>query len=125
MSWLHRAYVGLLFAPAGKDGVRTVVLARHGAFEVRLREFGSDRECAPRCGDDGSTLWIELYRRDTRSSLNRCSCDDLDEAESVAEQLVSTAQALHRSEAGSGLRPLAGSPSLSAAANLLDSSLSK
>jgi hypothetical protein len=125
MSRLYRAYVGLLFAPAGKDGMRTIALTRYGAFEVRLVEFGS--RCAwedRRRGADASSLWIELYRRDTQSSLDRCRCHDLDEAENVAEQLLSRAQLLHRSGAGSLLPLLAGAPSLSPA-NLLDSNWSK
>jgi hypothetical protein len=99
---LHHAYVGLLFVPEGKDGARTVTLARHGVFEVRLWELTSRRESVSRRDDDASTCWIELYRRDTRSPLDSCCCGDLDEAESVAEQLISSAMALHRSQVSSG-----------------------
>jgi hypothetical protein len=99
---LHHAYVGLLFAPEGKDGARTVTLVRHGVFEVRLWELASCRESVSRRDDDASTFWIELYRRDTRSPLDSCCCGDLDEAENVAEQLESSAMALHRSQVSSG-----------------------
>jgi len=124
VSPLHRAYVGLLFAPEGKDGARTVVLARHGVFEVRLLEFTSRcsvlrRDCDP------SSFWIELYRRDTRSCIDSCRCGDLDEAESIADQLVSSANALHRSQAGSGLSPLPAAASWSALGSRCDSTLSR
>lgn len=123
MSRLHRAYVGLLFAPEGKDGTRTVVLARHGVFEVRLLEFTS--RCSVLRDCDPSSFWIELYRRDTRSCIDSRRCGDLDEAESIADQLVSSANALHQSQAGSGLAPLPATASWSGLGNRCDSTLSR
>jgi hypothetical protein len=38
-SHLRRAYVALFLAPKGKDGTRTISLARYGTFEVRLIEL--------------------------------------------------------------------------------------
>jgi hypothetical protein len=87
-----RAYIALFLAPKGKDGTRTISLARYGAFEVRLIEF-------PDCHSSvASTSWLELYRHDTNASVDSYRCDELDEAETAAEHLVSSASALSASE---------------------------
>ena len=94
---LYQAYVALMLAPEGKGGARTVSLARCGAFEVRLTEFPSCRAV------DASSFWIELYRHDTRASLDGCHFDDLLDAETVVEHFMSRAKTLSDSQAGSGV----------------------
>jgi hypothetical protein len=90
---LHQAYVGLMLAPESKDGTRAVSVARYGAFEVRLVEF---RHCG---AFDASSFWIELYRRDTKSLLDRNRCNDLDDVDITAEHLISRARHLHEMHA--------------------------
>lgn len=92
VSPLHRAYVALFLAPKGKDGTRTISLARYGVFEVRLIEL-------PDChSSDASLSWLELYRHDTNTSVDSYRCDELDEAETAVEHLVSSARGLNASE---------------------------
>jgi hypothetical protein len=87
MSRLRQAYVGLMLAPESEDGSRTVPLARYGAFEVRLIEFNQRTS-------EARPFWIELYRRDTQTSLDSCLSDDLESAEIATEQFVSHARDL-------------------------------
>jgi hypothetical protein len=89
MGRLNRAYVSLLLAPESTDGSRTVPLARYGAYEVRLVEFPHGP------GAESSSLWLRLYDRDVRSSLDSRRCDDLDDAETLVEHLLSRARQLH------------------------------
>lgn len=90
-SRLHRAYVSLVAGAEGGDGSRVVSLARCGTFELRLVEF-SDRRTV-----DAPLFWIELFRHDTRTLLDRCPCDDLEHAETIAEHLMSRARKMNRS----------------------------
>jgi hypothetical protein len=56
---------------------------------VRLIDFsqvGSTADCH---------FWLELYCHMTRSSLDSCRCDDLDDAEAAADYLVLRAQQLY------------------------------
>jgi hypothetical protein len=104
---LYQAYVALMLAPEGKDGSRTVSLVRYGSFEVRLTEFSNRRTV------DASAFWIELYRHDTRSSLDGCHFEDLLDAETVVEQFMSRARSLHDSHDGSPLSISSSAPSAS------------
>ena len=86
---LNNAYVGLALMPECSDGSKTVTLKRYGDYEVRLIDFsqgGSTTDCL---------FWLELYCHTTRSSLDSCRCDDLDDAEAAADHLVSRAKQLH------------------------------
>jgi hypothetical protein len=74
-----RAYLALSLASETEDGSCTMSLARFGAFEVRLIEL------ARRPMTEDSDFWIELYRQDTQSSVDSCRCQDLDEAEPIAD----------------------------------------
>jgi hypothetical protein len=112
-SRLHQAYVGLMFAPEQEDGSRAVPIARHGVFEVRLFELRD------RCVDGAAPFWLEIYCHDTRSVLDSCRCDDLDDAEIAVERLVSCASALHRSHTE------ASPSSMAEASTVFESSLSK
>jgi hypothetical protein len=90
---LSRAYVSLALMPERGDHSRTTTLDRYGAYEVRLVEFlqsGSTGDCL---------FWLELYCHRTQSSLDSCRCDNLDDAETAADRLISCAKELHdRSE---------------------------
>jgi len=94
-SRLYQAYVALMLVPAGKDGSRTVSLARYGAYEVRLTEFATRRT------GDSSAFWLEIYRHDIRAPLDGCRIEDLLDAETIVEQFVLRAIALHESHAES------------------------
>jgi hypothetical protein len=89
LSRLGQAYVRLLLLPESTDGSKTVSLARYGAYEVQLVEFSH------RPAFDDSSFWVRLHRRGGQSSLASCWCDDLDDAETAAENFVSRARALH------------------------------
>lgn len=89
MTRLYRSYVGLLDVPLNEHGYRTVSLQRFGVFEVRLVEFAAAHAA------DAADIWIELYRHDTRASLDSCRCQDLDEAEVSAEHLIGRARQLN------------------------------
>jgi len=74
--------------PERADRSRTSTIDRYGAFEVRVVEFSqgaSTGECF---------FWLELYCHVTRSSLDSFRCDNLDDAETAAEHLVSNAKQL-------------------------------
>jgi hypothetical protein len=86
---LNNAYVGLALMPECGDGSKTVTLKRYGDYEVRLIDFSQGRSTAD------CLFWLELYCHMTRSSLDSCRCDDLDDAEAAADHLVSRAKELH------------------------------
>jgi hypothetical protein len=80
-----------MFAPETRDGSRAIKLCRYGAFEVRLVEHPHDDPFV------AAPLWIELYRHDIRQSLISRHCDDLDDAEAAAENLIARAKELDQS----------------------------
>lgn len=84
---LTRAYIHLLLVPADDSGARTVSLARFGHYEVRLTEFVQDQ-------DTEAPMWLELYARDARCSVDGCRCYDLEEAVISARYLVARAKEL-------------------------------
>ena len=82
---------GLYQPPARSQARRRLVhrlLARYGAYEVRLVELAHGH-------DDDSSLWLRLYDRDSRASLDDRRCDDLEHAEILVEHLLSRAMQLH------------------------------
>lgn len=81
-------HISLLLAPKNPDGSCIVSLARYGAYEVRLVELAQGH-------DDDSSLWLRLYDRDSRASLDDRHCDDLAHAEILVEHLLSRAMQLH------------------------------
>jgi hypothetical protein len=113
---LYQAYVAIMLAPEGKNGARTVSLARYGAFEVRLTEFRTGRAA------DASSFWLELYRHDARASLDGCYFGDLLDAETVVEHFMLRAGELHEAHAGSGLSTPS-NVTRSSSGNFFDSSL--
>lgn len=84
---LTRAYIQLLLVPADRNGARTVSLARFGSYEVRLSQFAQDR-------DVDAPMWLELFDRDARRSVDSCRCADLEEAVISARYLVALARDL-------------------------------
>ena len=85
---LSRAYASLAFVPECSDHSRSATLDRYGAYEVRLVEFLQDDPTGDR------PIWLELYCHVTDSSLDSCRCDNLDDAETAADNLVSSAKQL-------------------------------
>ncbi len=86
---LSKAYISLAFRPEQCDRSRIAALDRYGSYEVRLMEFAQGGQA----GD--SRLWLELYCYDTKTSLDSYLCDGLDDAETVADHLISSAKQLH------------------------------
>jgi hypothetical protein len=72
------------------DGQRTVSLARHGAFEVRLIELPPDSD------SDNIPLWIELFEHGGSTTLDSCGGYDLEHIAVAAEAFISQARDLHR-----------------------------
>jgi hypothetical protein len=92
---LTRAYIRLFLVPEGDDGSRTVSLARFGNYDVRLIEM-------PTAATAVTPLWMELYAHDSQTAVDSCSCDAIEEAVQVAEELI--AQARHLSEGATDAR---------------------
>ena len=88
MSQLYKAYRNLNFSTQNADGSRSIAIKRIRTLEVRLLEFASNKEA------NGMEVWLELYRHDTKSSIDSYLCYDLDEAEPVLEYLISSTQDL-------------------------------
>jgi hypothetical protein len=86
---LNNAYIGLGFMPECSDGLKTVTLRRYGDYEVRLIDISRGRSTA------NCLFWLELYCHVTRSSLDSCRCDDLEDAEAAADHLISHAKQLY------------------------------
>jgi hypothetical protein len=87
---LSKAYASLAFMPEDDDRSRTTTLDRYGAYEVRLVELSQNAATEDRL------VWLELYCHVTKSSLDSCRCDDLDDAETAANHFVSSAKLLQR-----------------------------
>src|SRR4030095_4284384 len=68
------SYASLFLTSEPNDGSRQAAIARIGAFELRLLEMPSVN--SPK----EASLWVELYDRDHRLSVDSCKCSDLDEA---------------------------------------------
>jgi hypothetical protein len=91
---LVRAYLALFLAPVDDHGTKTVLLARHGSYDVRLVEFAQE------LSDDVPLLWLELHAHDAQCSLDSCGCYDFDEAVIAVERFISQARALNRRPMG-------------------------
>ena len=86
---LSKAYVGLTFMPTCGGDLRTTTLEHFGTYEVRLVEFlqnGPTEDCL---------FWLELFCHVTQYSRDSCRCDNLDDAETAADHLLSCAKRLH------------------------------
>jgi hypothetical protein len=87
---VSRAYIGLALHSQRSDSSRTATLDRYGSYEVRLIEF---LQTDP-TGD--CFFWLELYCHDTKSSLDSCRCNNLDEAQTAADLFIASAKRLQR-----------------------------
>ena len=85
---LNKAYASLTFIPERSDRSRAKTLDRYGPYEVRLVELLRD------VPTEDQLFWLELYCHVTKSSLDSYRCDNLDDAETAAEYLVSRAKQL-------------------------------
>jgi len=99
-------YASLFLTPKQDDGSRYSVVARIGAFEVRLLEL----PCVNSPEELG--LWVELYDRDLRVGVDSYRCSDLDDAIDAAQYL--TAQARQQSRGISAILLRAASESIAA-----------
>jgi hypothetical protein len=72
------------------DGQRTVSLAHHGDFEVRLIELPQDPH------SDSIPLWIELFEHVSGSTLDSYGGNDFAHIAVAAEAFISQARDLHR-----------------------------
>jgi len=84
---LVRAYTRLFLVPRGKDGTRSISLARFGKYDVFLVELAQDKR-APQ-------FWMELYAHDVERGLDSCACEDLEQAAIAAQGLISQAKQLY------------------------------
>lgn len=86
---INKAYVSLALMPERGDHSRIASLDRYGPYEVRLVDFLQGAQ------DSDCLFWLELYCHVTHRSLDSCRCDNLDDAETMAEHLISIARRLH------------------------------
>jgi hypothetical protein len=82
---LVQAHVELYATPKDRHGSRIVCLARYGAYDVRLVEPG---DVMPFGAFD---FWLELFDHNQRASLDSGGTSDLEQALTIAEELVSHA----------------------------------
>ena len=85
---LIRAHVELQAAPERADDRRFALLARYGAYEVRLVEP------AARSGTSRFEFWLELFNHLQKISVDSAGAPDLEEAVTLAEELIAQAREL-------------------------------
>src|SRR5260221_14765456 len=87
-SKLHviQAYIKLLCLPDTEPGGRMISLDRIGSYEIRMFEPSQPGS------DNGLLFWIELFDHDSRSSIDSCSCYEIEEAARVCESFILQAQ---------------------------------
>jgi hypothetical protein len=83
------SYASLFLTSERDDGSRQAAIARIGAFELRLLEMPSVNS------PEEASLWVELYDRDLRLSVDSCKCSDLDEAIDATHLLMIQAKRLN------------------------------
>jgi hypothetical protein len=91
---IMQMYICPRVAPEHIDGQRTLSLARHGAFEVRLIELPQNPH------SDSIRLWIELFDHRSNTTLDSRDGCDLQDTAVAAEALISQARDLHRNSTG-------------------------
>jgi hypothetical protein len=91
---IFKLYVWDLMAQRFIDGCRAALLARYGAFEVRLVELLLDWQ------DDSIPFWIELFDRGSATTIDSYGGYDLEDAAAGAEALISQAKLSHRERSG-------------------------
>jgi hypothetical protein len=91
---IFQVYVWDLMARRFIDGCRAALLARYGAFEVRLVELLQDWQ------DDSIPFWIELFDHGSATTIDSYGGYDLEDAAAGAEALISQAKLSHRERKG-------------------------
>ena len=87
-----RAYVGLALTSYQVDDARSVTLARHGAFEVRLTEIPLLEEV-----EGVPAYWLEIYSHLSQAPLDSLGCFEFNEDElSAAVNFVWDARLRYR-----------------------------
>lgn len=81
---ITRAYIALLLVPEGKSGERTISLMRVGDYEIRMVEIAHSTPT-----DDAPLFWLEVHSARLNTTVDSCSCHDLEQAASALEQLIS------------------------------------
>src|SRR5215475_401066 len=87
------SYASLFLTLKHNNGSRQAMTARIEAFEVRLIEMPSVNS------PEEASLWVKLYDRDLRLSVDSCKCSDLDEAIDATHFLMTLAKRLKAGEA--------------------------
>jgi hypothetical protein len=83
---ITRAYLRLLCIPENASGVRMVLLEQIGDYEIRMFEAG------PADSVDGPLFWMELFDHNEQSSVDSCSCYEIEQAVTVFDGFVSQAR---------------------------------
>ncbi len=86
---LVQAYTSLAIARSPNDGLRSALLDRQGAYEVRLVEP------LPIANTEAIPFWIELFDHKTQTSLDSFGSYDLEEVARAADELISDAKKLN------------------------------
>ena len=87
---LRRAHVELKFTPEDEHGLKAVPLARFGAYEVRLVDFSQISS------GKAFDFWLELFDHNERIAIDGGGVNDLEEAVTAVEDLISRAQELSK-----------------------------
>jgi len=85
---LARSYLKLVSTPFDQSGARSVLLERHGDYEVRLVEFSTSRAAHT------ALLWIELYDTRQEISVDSSECLDLGDAALATAHAIAQAKNL-------------------------------
>jgi hypothetical protein len=93
-------YIWTLAAPKWANLRQSVLLARHGAYEVRL--FDPNRDLR----SESIPFWLELFDHRNGASLDSYGGYDLQETAAVAEKLICQAKHLHRAATRPGPQPV-------------------
>jgi hypothetical protein len=87
---LVRAQLELYVKRREECGSKSVFVARHGAYEVRLLRPAQGSSVDP------FIFWLELFDQDRRISLDSGSAEYFEKALALAEQLISQAKQLSK-----------------------------
>ena len=77
-----------MVTPGDERGVKAVPIARYGAYEVRLVEFSETFSALT------FVFWLELFDHKDNVAVDGGGANDLEEAVTLAEDLVSQAEEL-------------------------------
>ena len=85
-----QARIELEAAPKDEHDVKSVLLARHGEYEVRLVESAHDFPAGT------FDFWFELFDHRRKISVDSGGANDLERAVAIAETLVANAEELSK-----------------------------